>query len=170
MFIPFNSIADHSRVWIYQADRKISSSEKDIIFKELTAFTEQWQVHGQPMKTSFQIFYDHFIVLAADEGYNAASGCSIDGSVRILKNLGEQLQLDFFDRTKVAFLSENDSDDIIILPLNSLKQKNKEGMWTGKTITFNNLVPTKEELQKQWLTPASETWLSRYLSNEATVA
>ena len=167
MFVPFDSIAGHSRVWIYQADRKISSSEKDIIFKELTAFTEQWQVHGQPMKTSFQVYFDHFIVLAADEGYNAASGCSIDGSVRILKSLGEQLHIDFFDRTKVAFQKDG---DIIILQLNSLKQKNKEGQWNGKTVAFNNLVATKDELLTKWQVPAAETWLSRYLSDEKVVA
>ena len=78
MFVPFETLPIHTRVWVYQANRKISSSEKNIISTVLTSFTQEWQVHGQPMKASFHLYYDQFIVLAADEGFNAASGCSID--------------------------------------------------------------------------------------------
>jgi len=165
MFIPFESLPDHSRIWIYQSNRKFSASEKDIIAQELLLFTEQWQVHGQPMKTSFKMYFDQFIILAADEGFNAASGCSIDGSVRILKTLGTQFNIDFFDRDKVAF--KKDENNILLFPLSALKEKFSQGVWEKDTLTFNNLIATKGDIEKGWIATAGSTWLKRYVAHEA---
>ena len=166
MHVPFDLLPDHARIWVYQADRQISPSEKDIISRELTSFTEQWQVHGSPMKASFKLFFDQFVVLAADEGYNAASGCSIDGSVRALKSIGLQCGLDFFNRAAVAFKINQNIEQILS---SNLKQKYKEGFWNEKTLVFNNTITRKEELEGAWILPASKTWLNRYLTSE-TVA
>lgn len=163
MYISFDLLPNHSRIWIYQADRKISSSEKDIISSDLTSFTEKWQVHGQPMKASFKLYFDQFIVLAADEGYNAASGCSIDGSVKTLKSIGSKCGLDFFNRNIIAFKKE---DQIEVTTSANLKQKYTEGFWGEKTLTFNNVISRKDELDSAWILPAGETWLKRYLSSE----
>ena len=163
MFIPFDALPDYSRIWIYQANRKFTSTEADIISEELSSFTQQWEVHGQPMKASFKLYFDQFIVLAADEGFNAASGCSIDGSVRVLKHLGSQLQLDFFDRNAVAF---KEADQIFLIPIQQLKQQLAVGKWNKNTLVFNNVVTTKADLNKSWLTAAGEIWLKRYLSDE----
>ena len=163
MFVPFESLADHSRLWIYQSNKKLSAGENDILSDALRAFTEQWTVHGQPMKASFHIAHNRFVMLAADEGYSAASGCSIDGSVRTLKALGQELNADFFDRTQVAFQL---NDEVVALPLAELKSKYEAGLWTAKTPVFNTLVDTKGNLAAQWLTPAGATWLKRYLPKE----
>jgi hypothetical protein len=166
MFVPFNSIDDRSRIWIFQANRKINSSESKIISDTLRAFTERWFVHGSPMEASYDLRFDQFIILAADEQANAASGCSIDDSVRTIKNLGMQLNLDFFDRTQVVFKKQ---DDIITVPMAALKRKLDEGVWGSATLVFNNLVNTKADLNTKWLAPASSTWLKRYLSKQETV-
>lgn len=163
MYVSFDLLPDHARIWIYQADRKISSSESDIISRELTSFTEQWQVHGNPMRASFKLFFNQFVVLAADEGYNAASGCSIDDSVRALKNIGAQCGLDFFNRASVAFKINQNIEQILS---SSLKQKYKDGLWNEKSLVFNNAITRKEELEDGWILPASKTWLNRYLTSE----
>lgn len=161
------SMAGNSRVWIYQSDKKITPSQKEILSNALYTFTESWQVHGQPLKTSFAIFYDQFIVLAADEDFNAASGCSIDGSVRVLKELGKELDLDFFNRSQAAF--KND-DAVILVPLADLRKKNAEGVWNEQTLFFNNLAPSVDSLRNGWIVPAGNTWLKRYLSSAEKVA
>jgi len=163
MFVSFESMEGSSRVWIYQVDKKLSPAQKDILSNALHAFTESWQVHGQPLKTSFAIFYDQFIVLAADEDYNAASGCSIDGSVRVLKELGNNLELDFFNRNLAAFKKD---DGVELIALADLKKKNAEGVWNEQTLFFNNLAPSVESLRNNWIVPAGNTWLKRYLSPE----
>lgn len=166
MFVTFNSIHDQSRVWIFQASRKINSSESTIISDALRAFTESWLVHGSPMQASYDVRFDRFIILAADEQTNAASGCSIDDSVRTLKNLAAQLNIDFFDRTQVAFKKQ---DDVVTVPMADLKANLDAGIWDGTSLVFNNLVTTKADLKTKWLAPASSTWLKRYLSKHETV-
>lgn len=163
MFVPFESMGGSSRAWIYQVDKKLTPSQKDILSNALYTFTESWQVHGQPLKTSFTIVYDQFVVLAADEDFNAASGCSIDGSVRVLKELGNELELDFFNRNLAAFKKD---DAIVLIPLADLKKKNAEGVWNEQTLFFNNLAPSVESLRNNWIVPAGNTWLKRYLPTE----
>jgi hypothetical protein len=161
MFLPFQQLPAHSRTWIYQADRKITSGEKNIISAALTAFTEGWVVHGQPMEASFDIRYDQFIVLAAND---QASGCSIDSSVRAIKEIGTATGIDFFNRTNVAFLT---GQDITLLPTTELKKRYAEKIWDGTTPVFNNLVDTKQKLDEGWIAEAGKTWLKRYMSTES---
>jgi hypothetical protein len=115
------------------------------------------------MRASFDLRFEQFIILAADEQANAASGCSIDDSVRTLKKLGAELNIDFFDRTQVAF---KNNEEVITIPVASLKKKLEEKVWDSNSLMFNNLVDTKQELSENWLLPASSTWLRRYLPHE----
>ena|SRR5688572_21386465 len=163
MFVPFDSLPDHARIWIYQSERKITSDEKTIISEGLQAFTHQWTVHGQPMDASFVVLHDHFIILAAND---QASGCSIDSSVRAIKSLGDQLHIDFFNRNLIAFQKSN---GVTTVMLQDLKKKFEEGTWNQDSLVFNNLVNTKKELEKNWLITAGASWLKRYLPRE-TVA
>ena len=165
MFVPFDKIDDSSRVWIYQANRKFNSAETQIISEALRAFTESWLVHGSPMKASFEIRFDQFVIIAADEAANAASGCSIDDSVRTFKKLGADLNIDFFDRTRVAFKR---GDDIFTIASGDLKSSLNDCVWNAETLMFNNLVNAKGELNNGWITSAGKSWLKRYLPQTVT--
>lgn len=161
MFVPFSNISPSSRLWIYQADRKFNEREKSFISNYLTSFTQRWSAHNEALKTSFDIRYDQFIILAADESHNAASGCSIDESIRAIKNLEKELGVDLFNRNLVAFITGREA--ITLIPLNDLKQKYNEGTWNEDTLTFNNLISVKSQLETDWLVSAGNTWLKRYV-------
>jgi hypothetical protein len=160
MFVPFHSLPESSRIWIYQSDRKFKPEEVDAISAQLMAFTQQWAAHSQPLRTSFTVLYDQFIVLAADENYNSASGCSIDSSVQAIKSISTQVQADLFNRSAVAFLIDS---EVLIIPLSDLKAKYQEGVWNAETVMFNTVIQTKGELESQWKVPAGASWLKRYL-------
>jgi hypothetical protein len=159
MYVPFEELAEHSRIWVYQTDRTFSHEEAEIIAQSLGQFCTQWTAHGHPLQTSFTIEHNRFVILGVDESSAGASGCSIDGSVRNLKELGEQLDLNFFDR-QVAFLS---SREIVTYPVNRLANLFAQGEITPATFTFNNFVTTKAEWTAAWKTPAKKSWLTKYL-------
>lgn len=161
MFTPFIQLPSHSRIWIYQTNRPLSSEEEKIISSVLSEFCSQWSAHGKPLTTSFKIELGHFLILSVDEKTAGASGCSIDGSVRVLKNLGQQLTIDFFDRSKVAFLLEG---EIRLFPLHELSTLFKSATLKASSTTFNNLVSDKETFEKAWKTSAEKTWLTKYLT------
>lgn len=159
MFIPFEEMPPSARVWIYQADRQLSEQEVNIIKSSSEAFLDQWAAHGSPLKSSFALYHDKFLVISVDESYNMASGCSIDASVSLIRNLEEKLGLSFFDRSKVAFLLNG---EIFQGNMTDLKALISEGKISSDTITFNNLVDNIDKFKNEWKVPAGETWLKRY--------
>ena len=163
MFVSFASLAPASRIWIFQANRPFAREELKLVENRLHQFTEEWAAHGVPLKTSFTVKFDQFIILAADDTHESPSGCSIDSSVRVLKELENALGIQLFDRDKVAF---NPGKEIVLVPLGELKQKFQEGILNEETLAFNNLVSTKGEFEKSWVVPAGQTWLKRYIPNQ----
>lgn len=159
MYIPFDEMADTSRVWIYQANRLLSNSDIDKMALACRNFLEQWAAHGQSLKSSFQIVHNKFLVISVDESFNPASGCSIDASVSLIKNLEEELSLNFFDRTQVCFLING---EIVEVPLNQVKAHVESEKIGTSTITFNNLVGDIQSFHKDWKVEAKNSWLKRY--------
>jgi len=159
MFIEFNQMPATSRVWVYQADRPFTDAEENSILEDTKTFLASWTAHSQTLQASCCVHHHQFLVLAVDEGHNAASGCSIDKSVHFVQALQSQYQVNLFDRTRQAFLLDN---EIKLISLKELPQAIASGQITPTTITFNNLVNTIAQLEAQWLLPAAETWLSRY--------
>lgn len=160
MFVPFQSISPSSRIWIYQADRKFTKEETAVISTILQAFTENWSAHSQALKTSFDIRYDQFLILAADETYVQASGCSIDESVRVIKQIEQRLGITLFNRNLIAFKK---GEDITVVALQDLKEKYEDGTWNEETRTFNNLISVKSQLDEEWIVFAKNAWLKRYI-------
>jgi ribonuclease HIII len=159
MYLSFDELSDKARVWIYQSDRKITDKETQELESGSQQFAEQWAAHGTGLTASAKVFHNQFLVLAVDESAHGASGCSIDSSVAFVKQAEQRFGINFFDRTKVAFLL---NDKIYLESIQNLKNKIEIGEIVGDTLTFNNLVATKEEMNNNWLAPAQNTWLERY--------
>lgn len=166
MSVPFEQLPPNARVWIYQANRSFTPQEKIRLTHVLEDFCQSWAAHGQPLKAGFQLAYEHFVVLAVDEAHHLPSGCSIDSSVHVLKGLEAELSLSFFDRTQIAFLVEG---GVTLIRQSKLKEAFTHGTLTAESIAFNNLVATKVEWERKWLSAVKDSWLARYLP-QASVA
>jgi hypothetical protein len=161
MFTAYKNLPNNSRVWMYQSDRVFTNQEIDLIAIKATAFIELWTRHGDNLKGSFTIKYNQFLVLAVDEGFNNVSGCSIDASVRFVKELENELQIDLMNKLNVSF---KDGNNINIVKLADFQKFAKEQRITKETIVFNNMVQTKEEVENNWEIPASESWHNRFIN------
>ena len=159
MFIPIDEIKTTSRVWVYQSNRVMTGHEKTVISKRLHEFTNTWAAHGQPLSASFEVRYDHFLILSVDESSHGASGCSIDSSTHIIKELGTELKIDFFNRSNFAILS---NEEIELYPINKIKSLILDGTVDETSITFNNLVEDVEAYKNRWTLPIKESWLNRF--------
>lgn len=159
MFIPLNDMPKSSRVWIYQSNRKWSDEETEEIQKIIHQFVENWAAHGTPLKASYELKYNRFIILAVDADYHAASGCSIDASVRVIQELEQKFGIDLLDKMNVTYKT---GEFIAHKSLIDFKKMAKEKAVNGTTIVFNNLVNTLEEFEDFWEVPASESWHSRF--------
>lgn len=159
MHLPFNQLPKSARVWIYQSSRDLNDVEVGSISVELTSFCDGWSAHGAGLRSSFQILYNRFIIIAVDEVHNMATGCSIDSSVNQVKFLENKYGLNLMDRTQVAFMVDN---ELYVESLSAIKEKVSEGVISAGTKTFNNLVETVGDFDAGWMITASNSWLKRY--------
>lgn len=164
MYVSFDELSPESRVWVYQGSRAFTAAEEELVSKALKAFCGEWAAHGQALKSSFKIEQHQFIVMAVDEDFHNPSGCSIDSSVGILRQIHQATGVDMLDRTKVPFYLNG---EVTLVPIHELKSNFQQGKLQPDTITFNTLVASKQEFENRWQTPAEKTWLAKYLSKPA---
>ena len=167
MWIDFDKLPDNARVWVYQASRPLSDGDISIINQALQSALSQWVAHGQALLASAQVVDTRFVVVGVDEGYNLPSGCSIDSSVRTLRELGGSLAIDFFSRS-VAIRAMDGS--VPTIDLSSVKAAVSSGVLTPGTIVFNTLVKSKIEFMMNWQLRAADSWLKRYFKSVSVVA
>ncbi len=149
--------APASRVWIYQSNRPFSEADSIEIENLLQQFANQWLSHGDKVTGFAKVFFNHFIILVADETLATVSGCSTDSSVRLIKEIEHRFNVDLFNRQNLAFLVE---DKVQIVPLPHLNNALHENVITLESIYFNNLV-NYHDLLHNWMVPMRESWLMK---------
>lgn len=159
MLIPFEEMPDNARLWIYQAERKLTSEEVQFVEASTESFLNQWQAHGQDLKASFQLAYDQFLIISVDESFSQASGCSIDASVHLIKALEKELKISFMTTSQVAFLQD---EEISLYPFNQLKTQVTNSVIKPETLVFDNTVQNVAEFKARWLKESQHTWVNRY--------
>ena len=158
MSIPFHKMPDYARVWVYQANKNLSDSEVQKIQQILENQINNWAAHGASLAGSVQVLHNRFVVVAVDEMQNHASGCSIDASTRWLKDLGNEMNVDFFDRS-VAFFQ---NDLLQTVEVGKIKSLVTDDVLTPNTLIFNNLVSNIKEFKDSWNIKVSDSWMKKY--------
>lgn len=153
-----------SRVWIYQSNRPFNEQEIQEINEQLHQFTSQWNAHGAPVKGWGQVVLGQVIVLIADESQTTVSGCSTDSSVRIIKSIEKQYEVNMFDRLLLGFIVK---DKVELLPMAQVAYALEKGYIDENTIYLNNTVLTRQELDTHWLQPLKDSWIARKLGVKA---
>lgn len=149
--------SDDSRVWVYQSSRAFIEKEVKEVNEQLYQFYSQWQAHGEPVKGWAQLLFGQFVVVIADETDVHVSGCSTDSSVRVIKSLERQYDVNFFDRMMITFLRKGKAE---MLPFNQVQYAIDKGFIDKDTMLFNNVVTTKKELLENWLVPLEQSWMA----------
>lgn len=158
--------AEDSRVWVYQSSRAFIEREEHEINEQLHQFYSQWQSHGTPVKGWAKLLFKQFIVFMADETASQVSGCSTDSSVRIVKSIERQYDVNMFDRLVLTFLVNGKSQ---MLPLNQVQYAFDKNYIQKDTPLFNNTVLTKQELLHNWLIPLEDSWLAKRIKFNQSV-
>ena len=149
-----------SKVWVYQSNRPFTASEAERIISSGNHFIAEWAAHGASLKASFDIIYNQFIVIAVDEQQAQASGCSIDKSVKFIKEIEQQFQLHLFDRLQVAYRTES---EIAVCSLTEFEKLAEQGLVNETTVVFNNMITTKSAFDTEWEVPLKESWQYKVL-------
>jgi hypothetical protein len=155
------TLPDGARVWVYQSSRSFSEKETAVLTSQLGAFVSDWTAHSQQLTAGAAVVLGRFVILAVDEQQAAASGCSIDKSVKFLQEIENQFQIALFDRLSFAFWQNNTVQTVSV---EEFKNLFAQGIITSETYVFDNLVATIAQLKSAWLKPLSESWHKRFAS------
>ena len=161
------NISEHSRVWIYQADRALNPDEVEQVQQKLNRFTSQWLAHGHELLAYSEIRYNQFIILSVDEQQAGATGCSIDKSVKLMLELEKEYNINLFDRFQLAY---RDGDKIETINREDFQNLIHAGKIGAETIVFNNLVSTRKALETNWEIQMKDSWHASVFTLNADVA
>ena len=153
-------LADHARVWIYQANRPFSEREQIVLTSQINGFVYEWAAHGRDLLASGGVLLNQFIVLAVDERKTGASGCSIDKSVNFMKDLAAQYDVSLFDRLTFTYLK---NEQVETATSSDFKRLFTEGVISKDTLVFDNLVNNVGDLRTTWLKPLASSWHKRFV-------
>jgi hypothetical protein len=155
MYSPTEDLPGHSRIWIYQCSRELTSPELVSIADEAKLFLESWTAHNQSLKAGYEIRYSRFLILMIDEKTAGASGCSIDKSVHFIKSLEKKYEVAFLDRMQFAYKI---NDKVETVAAGAFESLFSNGQLTKDSIVFNNLIQTKGELDSAWEISLMDSW------------
>lgn len=147
--------SQNSRVWVYQSDKQLNDVDVTKLQIMLDNFTAVWTAHNNQLKAKAEIRYNRFIILIVDENQAGASGCSIDKSVRFLKDIEQQFGINLFDRFNLAYRSNK---QIISVPRHTFEELIANKTVDADTIVFNNMVQNLTELETKWEVPFKDSW------------
>jgi len=154
----YEDMSQDSKVWIYQSNREFRDAEVDAIRKRMKEFMEDWAAHGQQLNAFGDVYYNRFVVVFVNEIEVQATGCSIDKSVHLIKEICETFDVDLFDRLTITYLK---GLDVYACNKQEFQQKVESGEIDDKTLIFNNLVNTKALFETEWKVSLKDHFLSK---------
>jgi hypothetical protein len=110
---------------------------------------------GKKLNSAIELYYHQFIVIFVDEAFQDATGCSIDKSVALMKDIEAKFGVELLDRMNLAFRQE---ECIKNIKIGDFQLKARSGEFDTNLVVFNNLVKNKGEFLANWETTAKESW------------
>jgi hypothetical protein len=159
MFVSFDQLPDSARIWIYQASRPLTAAEVNGLQPALAQFAEAWTSHGRSLQASAAVLHQQFLIIGLNEAVADASGCSIDASVRFVREVEQQLGVELLEKSRLAFLIDG---RVQLLGRLAVKQAVADGTLTPETLYFDTTIAQRAQLQQAWPAPAATTWLAKY--------
>lgn len=156
MNIPFEQMPPNARLWVYAANRKLNSTEQELITAKGVDFVMGWTAHQQQLKAAFTILHDIFLVIAVDENHNEVSGCGIDKSVHFMQEIDREYNINLFNRIQIELLV---NDDVMLTNKQKLAVMLQEGAVNEQTIMFNKTVTNKDSFDTHFQLTLSQSWV-----------
>lgn len=159
MFVNQEVLPEDARIWIYPSSRKFYPQELEGLNEKLINFVSNWKTEDENFKASFQLLYNRFVVFYVDE-VSQLSNIDIDAKVAFILELQQEYDIELLDRMNVCF---KQGKFIQYKDVKEFRKLLKSKSVNDKTIVFNNLIQTKEELENYWEVPITDSWYSRFL-------
>ena len=162
--IPFESMPDRGRLWVFAAQRDLEGAEERRLLDAVDGFLADWKAHGHPLTNARDWREGRFLFVAVDPETEPPSGCSIDAMVKVLKRAEEVLGVGLTDHAPVHY---RDGGDVRTVGRAEFKRMAREGDVGPDTTVFDTTITSVGALREgKWERPARESWHGRAFFGE----
>ncbi len=156
----YTTYPNNAKVWVYQSNQQLDKDEVDYLKVQLDDFISSWESHGKLLKATFEIVHNLFVVLFVDEQGDKMCGTAQDNSIRLMKQLGAELEVDFLNRMTQSYKK---GDQVKIVQMNDFSTLLANNEIDENTIVYNNMVTTKYDFDNYWEVPLKDSWHKQLL-------
>lgn len=151
---------NHAKAWVYQSSKHLDEDDVNYLKVQLDDFVSSWESHGSLLKGTFEIFNNLFVVFFVDEQGDTMCGRAQDASVKLMKQMSEELEVDFLDRMMQSYKK---GEKVEIVNMNDFPKLIEDKVIDENTIVFNNMVTTKIDFDNNWEVPLKDSWHKQLL-------
>lgn len=157
--VPFDTLPDSSRVWVFASDRALADARADTLLAAVDRFLADWKAHGVPLRCGRDWRDDRFLAIGVDVEAENASGCSIDVLFRTLQTLQREIGAQLVGAGRVFYrangsIEATDRDDF--------KSRVASGAITRDTPVFDISITDAAAWRSRFEQPASTAWTAAF--------
>jgi archaellum biogenesis ATPase FlaH len=160
MVTAFELIPEEAKIWVFPSSRKFYPQEIETISTTIEEFLNQWQNKNLAITCSFVIKYDRFIIITANDTFEALSLEAHDALTALILKIEHQYDVLLMDKINVCY---KQGEFVQYKDLIAFKKLIKAKAVSEKTIVFNNMITVKEELEYNWEVNIKDSWLGRFI-------
>lgn len=145
--------AHTSRVWVYGFDKELNEKAIQEVKTRLNNFLASWQHHGKSVKGGFSIAQNRFVIITTG---HSVSGCSIDSSVAVFKQINNDLGLNALNPNLIFYENER---GVQAVERSAFQQLINDKKVDQETTVYNLMVETVQDIEEgRFRLPLKNSW------------
>jgi hypothetical protein len=154
----------NGRIWIYNANRRLSSNEMQEISQRMQNFIQNWKAHGKDLDASFEWVEHQILILKVNEEQHPATGCAIDTWMEFLQGINKHYNLDLFKRDRMAIQT---NDRVVFLDMSQLSEAYENNIISDDSLLLDHTISKLSDFQN-FKKPIRVSWLCKKLPTQTT--
>ena len=157
--IPFDALPDSARVWVFASDKPLSGAVADTLLSSVDSFLSEWRAHGVPLHCARDWRDDRFLAVGVDVTAENASGCSIDGLFRSLREVEREIGSRLVGGGRVFYRVKGEIEGV---SREEFMSRAKRGDVARDAGVFDLGVSDAERWRRGFERPAGESWAAGF--------
>ncbi len=163
--VPLSDLPDDARAWTFAAPVTLSAEREALLLGAVDTFLAQWRAHGAPLTCARDWRDGRFLCVAVDQRAAGASGCSIDGLFRSLRELEPVLGTSLLPSGLVFW---RDDDGVVRQATRpQFAAHAAQGLIRADTPVFDPTVESLGAWRHEFERSAAASWHARWLRVDA---